>query len=386
MQHRIRSLLVAVAACSALACAWDYDTLRDEHRGLPGVHELLVGRYERRSVAFYRDRVARMEKHLAAQPDDQGAIDNYAVALFRIGQPEQAIAVMEDKERRFPNQYTTASNLATFHMLRGDHALAVPLLEKALRINPNAHFGREEYQLQLARFLVDETARKAKPLMDFTGFDPREGEDDFKHEIEFGSGPATAEEAKARQAIIGMIRFGTDQSPDLFYALGNSLLRSGDRHLAARAYWRAIEAGHPQQAELETLAELALSRVPWARDEQAAQRALFAAERKAGEAWAKAYMDFAETLIARGVDPDVENHYAEFYYRHGGATMPGSWTTGWHEWLFSRQFAIAIGIVLTVIVLIFTLVGCLMMYLWRLGCHSASPVDRDLGPAGDRAT
>ncbi len=40
--------------------------------------------------------------------------------------------------------------------------------------------------------------------------------------------------------VTGMLRFGTDESPDLYFALGDLLALRGDKNLACRAYQRAI--------------------------------------------------------------------------------------------------------------------------------------------------
>jgi tetratricopeptide (TPR) repeat protein len=318
----------------ARACIWDYDTLRDEQRGLPGVAEALAGRFEKRSLFFYQDRVARMQAHLQSKPDDLAAIDNYAVALFRVGQTDRAVAVLLDKEKRFPDQYTTASNLATFYMLSGDSASAIPLLEKALRINPDAHFGREEYQLKLARHLVDLAAHPGEiPESDFLGVRwysqpasmPSGTTRPFVPRIVSRSGKEV--DAKAIDAIVGMIRFGTEQSPDLFLALGNQLRLRGDQHLAVRAYSRAIELGHPQ-ADLIREAAGAAVRLLHPESTLEAQIEEFNVDRKQAAVWADAYMAYADQLIRDGRNPDDESLYTAFYRDNGPATPTVGFTLG----------------------------------------------------------
>ena len=45
--------------------------------------------------------------------------------------------------------------------------------------------------------------------------------------------------------IVGMLRFGTGDSAELYYVLGELLAAKGDTFLAYRAYKRAIEFHHP---------------------------------------------------------------------------------------------------------------------------------------------
>ena len=326
--------VILLTAIPASACMWDYDTLRDEQKGLPGVLEILSGRYEQRSLFFYRDRIEKMRKLLAAKPDDQAAIDNLAVALYRTNEKDNAIAVLLDKEKRFPDQYTTSSNLATFYMLSGDSASAVPLLEKAIKINPDAHFGREKYQLQLAKFLVEAAKQKEYPTDDFLGTTLLQAAES-RYTNWSKPGDLASEDAKAMQGILGMIRFGTDGSPDLWYALGNLLMKKGDRHLAVRAYNRAIETGHPRANEIKDLAKTAESSISEGQPVMPTPEQI-RKERDAGMAWSREYMAYTDNLIRAGKDPENESNFESFYDRAGRATIPVPFD--WREWFNAHRF------------------------------------------------
>ena len=58
------------------------------------------------------------------------------------------------KEKIKPGMYETNANLGTFHILAGDFELGLPLIDKALSIKPNAHFGRERYQKWLVEYAM----------------------------------------------------------------------------------------------------------------------------------------------------------------------------------------------------------------------------------------
>src|SRR6187402_393045 len=94
-RHLTLVLAVSVIAPPALACLWDNDTLRDERRGLPGIAEILSGRFEHHSEFFYRDRMKKMEARLAAEPNDLAAYDNLAVAREKLGDIPAAIEVIQ---------------------------------------------------------------------------------------------------------------------------------------------------------------------------------------------------------------------------------------------------------------------------------------------------
>ncbi len=88
-----------------LACLWDDDTLRDERRGMPGIAEILAGKWEKHSSYFYEQRVNAMKQRIASHPNDFDAYDNLAVAHEKLGDPVAAIAVMLEKEKLQPSAY-----------------------------------------------------------------------------------------------------------------------------------------------------------------------------------------------------------------------------------------------------------------------------------------
>lgn len=318
------SLVMCLLAVPALACLWDYDTLRDERRGLPGVAEVLAGKWERHSASFYRHRVERMKQLLASDPGNLAAYDNLAVAHEKLGDPETAIAVMERKEAVKPGEYTTAANLGTFYLHQGDLDNGIRHIERALTINPDAHFGREEYQLRLARYLRDiRTSGGPHPPEDFLGLSylvvDADGSVAASPLIAIGRPDQLAERGlkpNVFDGVVGMIRFGTGKSPDLFYALGNLLVLRGDKHLAYRAYQRAIEYEHPRAADIAILAERVHTYIS---SEQSASAKTIEREHADADAWVAAYQQFEDGLIRAGKDVEDESNYAAFYAEHGAA-------------------------------------------------------------------
>ncbi len=138
----------------ALACLWDRDTLAMETRRFPGAAKLIAGHFLQRSQAYFewrlKDRRARIEK----DPDDLAAYDDLAVALDKLGRPAEAIALMVEKETRKPGLYETAANRGTFHIHAGQFEEGLVHLRRALEINPDAHFGRERYQVWLVEYSI----------------------------------------------------------------------------------------------------------------------------------------------------------------------------------------------------------------------------------------
>lgn len=246
-----------VEAWPVLACIWDRDTLAQERSRFPSALELITGRFPRHSEEFYRWRIQDRLKKLEDLPQEPSLYDDLAVAYEKTGDHQSAIEWILRKERLRPGLYETYANLGTFYIHAGRYAEGLPYIEKAIRINSNAHFGREVYQRHLVEYLMrkvkngklalpiesdDEAPRDARPvgfarfLMEKTA-SPTDAEGAaFRY--------LPAEEAeRAVKGILGMMRFGNYRSPVLLEALGDLLGRGLDlsdaKQLAARAYLKA---------------------------------------------------------------------------------------------------------------------------------------------------
>lgn len=247
----------------ARACLWDRDTMKEESLGLKDVADIVGGRIRKHSAFFYEQKVAYTRPLLVGPRATAALYDDLAVAYDKLGRTDEALAVMADKESRFPGAYTTASNTGTFYSHRGDHDRALEHLRKALAMNPNAHFGREKYQIMLVEYLRRLQDRPSCSSVDFLGLDfvrqPETSDgceripqklDDFA--LRDGSAERLRQAGLAEDvlvAIAGLIRFGSgDRSPHLWFALGNVLGLRGHKHLALRAYRRAEVLSHPMPA------------------------------------------------------------------------------------------------------------------------------------------
>lgn len=138
----------------ALACLWDYDTLKQERATFPGTLELITGKFLRHSPEFYRWRIRNRMQRLETETSNAGLYDDLAVAYQKTGQTDKAIETMLAKEKKFPGLYETYSNLGTFYILKGEFAKGLPYIDQALTINPDAHFGREKYQKWLVEYAM----------------------------------------------------------------------------------------------------------------------------------------------------------------------------------------------------------------------------------------
>ena len=158
----------ALFAAPAL-CLWDYDTLEAEAKGLPGLTEAITGRFDRFPPRYYEMRLERCATAIEQGSRDLDLFDNAGVACDRLGRGDEAIEWMRKKREILDelenagqadddHRYRYLANLGTFYAHRWlrngknqdvleDIDLARTRISEAIELNPDAHFGRERYQL-----------------------------------------------------------------------------------------------------------------------------------------------------------------------------------------------------------------------------------------------
>lgn len=242
------------------SCFWDYDTVEMERMQFPDVIELISGKFLRHSPEFYRWRIEDREEKLKSFPDSLELYNDLAVAYSKIGNDSKAIQIILKKDKIAPNNYTTYANLGTFYIHNGQLEKGIEYIDKAIAINPDAHFGREIYQKYLVEY-VQSKMKNGKVVLPLSpGFDTSRGVFPIKTFNNFYSflsnkyhnksgdnlkskSLPNKELQKAIKGIMGMMKFGNYDSPVLLEALGDLLMangwKKGARQLAARAYFKA---------------------------------------------------------------------------------------------------------------------------------------------------
>lgn len=332
MRSLARPLIVALllsAPAPATACLWDRDTLLMERRRFPGALELITGKFLRHSAAFYEWRVADRRRRLAEKPGDLALRDDLAVALDKLGRHDEAIAVARETEKLAPDRYETHANLGTFLIHAGRLEEGLKHIDRAIAINPDAHFGREVYQRHLVAYVLEKRrmagGRVPLPLARSEGpFEALHG--DFADYLrrQLPGPPETLpleERRKALKGVLGMMRFGRHDSPVLLEAAAHLLsnnpfdVREDAKALAARAYLRAAAAVDDPAARkaYRALAEEVL-RAQLERGKRvtlAAVEAQLAREVAAAEAWiARVHADERRWIeVSVDVDARFERKY-----------------------------------------------------------------------------
>jgi tetratricopeptide (TPR) repeat protein len=306
-----------------------------ERLRFPGVLEIITGKFVRHSKAYYEWRVVDRKRKLQSKPNDPALIDDLAVAYAKLGRPEEGIPLLEQVLASHPNRYETLSNLGTLLFFAGRLDESKHTIRRALEINPDAHFGRERYQLLLTEYLqqsgkqtegvmcADERYQHVAPL-GFAHFvlKARFGEAEQFHGYREWLPEHLEELRKASQGVLGMMHFADYQSPILLEALGDLLMHgqldASATQLAARAYLSAAKGSDdPGTAQkFRKMAEQVLaSHIDFHENPDrhfAELEAKFAGDIDAASAWFADIEAKEKRWIADNRDVDAE--FARVYY------------------------------------------------------------------------
>ena len=210
--------------------------------------DIITGNFPRHSREFHQWRVTETQKLLGKAPANLPLYDDLAVSQHKLGDHAGAIETMKTKQKLRPGVYETYSNMGTFLIYTGDLSKALGFINKALSINPNAHFGREKYQKWLVEWVIaGKPALSDQPWSSKQGY-PATGYAGFvlsKQSLPAGEAMSKQLRRDAIKGIVGMMRFADFDNPILQEALGD-LLCTGQvdtvsAHLAALTYLHASQ-------------------------------------------------------------------------------------------------------------------------------------------------
>lgn len=238
-------------AVGGQACPWDTETYTAEAKSLPCVLDAVLGTYPKHSQAFYLARIRAADAVLNWVPGHMDSLDMKGVALLKLKRFSEAEAVMLRRAQLAPAAYASHANLGTLYTFTSQWTKALEAIDKALQIEPKAHFGREKYHRQLVVFLRD---LQVDPTL-------AERENFLRIAVDSKDRLVGSQEAFNRagvkddafDALVAMIAvYGADGLSHVYFALGEILALRGHRRLAWTAYQRAIELKHPRSKEIAT--------------------------------------------------------------------------------------------------------------------------------------
>src|SRR5437016_2152470 len=130
-------------------------------------------------------------------------------------------------------RYETLANLGSFYVHSGQLEKGLEYIDRVLRINPDAHFGREKYQKLLVEYVLTrrQNGTLVLPLANLGKWQNGTFDDGFALFLRKKVNAEKLTDADRKDAIrgiLGMMRFGSHESAILLEALGNLLSQSRD--------------------------------------------------------------------------------------------------------------------------------------------------------------
>lgn len=352
----------ALLPVNGMACIWDRDTLAMEGKGLPDTVNVLIGRFERQPPAYYEMRLARVAALIRAGKGQLADYDDAGAAADRLKRGDEAIEWMREKKKRLDSLgagdpahkehlYRYHANLGTFHAHRwlgpgasrerlDDLKAAREHIARAIAINPDAHFGRERYQLMAIDWLLAPPAVEGHPsqwtIISRPGEMPRGR--NFLEKAGFGD---------AVKGLSGLVVLGAAwESLDIFAALAYALDDQGHSGLGYLAQLRMRELVGQGRKSLhpaidgEKLTNLVtyFGDLHQRRDQS---RRYFEPARQAAEAWHAHRTAFMTARLNQGRHPDTDPGFWQGYEELPGIDLPDK--TLWEkllDWLQQNFFVL----------------------------------------------
>ncbi|WP_197167684.1 hypothetical protein [Neorhodopirellula pilleata] len=373
---------------AAFACLWDRDTPTEEASGMPEVVAVVTGRFPRNPPLYYRMRLDRVTLHLESIPGDLIAYDDAGVACDRLGRNDDAISWMDKKRGELDkldqsqpevreHLYRYHANLGTFLVHRwivqgADRARidevksACDEIAKALEINPDAHYGREKYQLQAMRWIVDPPQTHTwQELPNFL---------DWSFQDIYGERTDPEEADQAVRGLVGLISLGNAwESIDVFHALNVALQRDsvgfspgrdgGRNSLAYLAWLRCIElvdsgrgSFFPDSPQGESLK--ALLPQPGFVKAELLLDPTYRQLRSEADDWHAERLAFMSQRLEAGRHPDTDPSFWDGYTERPSPKLPSiSVPDAYHAWRDRRETLFLVVVFGTPLLLL----GCVAM-------------------------
>ena len=330
----------------------DSDSLATQAAQLPQTLRVITGRFERNPPLFYQMRIERERANLQTNPRQLGLYDDIGVALDKLGRDDEALQTMKAKRAVLPafnphdksNReawYRTFANAGTFRAHRflksgapveklGEMKTARAQIKRAIEIKPNAHFGRERYQLMAMDWIIARKSGKTKKTLG----EWIAGRDEWKP-FTYNETLAQTGRKRAVEGLSGLVVLGGAwQSPDVFEALAASLNASDGvtlRYLALKRAQELLDADKPSRGDLNDK----IGEEIWADNYETIHvnlqnyprlDNLFSKLRADADSWNSARQNWVTAKLQTGAHPDTDANFWSGYTENQAPSIDIKWT------------------------------------------------------------
>jgi tetratricopeptide (TPR) repeat protein len=326
---------------------------------IPGIVEVIVGRFPRNPALYYQLRIERCQKELAANPKLLALYDDISVAYDKLGKSGEALSWIEKKRPYIPASDTEAlyryfANAGTFRAHRwlregakderiGELEQAHAEIAKAIALKPDAHFGREAAQLQAMNWILKEHTSQSLAYFIYHSATLEKLRD---------TAPLTNSPDKTLLGLAGLVVLGNAwESVDVFGALAGQLNKRGDAKVAYLAELRCRELIRAGKKSLFEGAKLPESLHGSGKDylvtpasrhwlgitNQDNVATKFNELRTEAESWQAARTAFMEARLKTGHHPDTDPHFWDGYQDSSAPSLDIPWhkeaSANFRNWL-----------------------------------------------------
>lgn len=323
------------------------------------IDDVIHDKYEKNSNEYYLYRIEKDENLLKNNKDNLILYDNLAVGYNQIGNSEKALNLykikrnlMETREFDKQNWYRYYANLWTFLIHdwigrwfknqndQGGKDLVIEwrdYIKKAIEINIDAHFWRENYQLIANNWIIESFSNKEfmlrnnmlwKLTLDLRILESINNNRESCGRAYYDIYPEVKKQWKsidkqitdscpmALKWVVWMIRLGWGPNPYSFSTIGDILVSMGEYKLAFASYARSIQMKHPNTEKIIVYMErLAQKIYPELSQKIGYQKLLdqFNSDYKVWNDWSNNYLEYQKKIIIEWKDPTLENAYDDFY-------------------------------------------------------------------------
>ena len=302
-------------------------------------------------------RIARERAALAGAPKQFGLYDDIGVALDKLGRDDEALQTMNAKRALLPafnandkaNKeawYRTFANEGTFRAHRflkagapverlDEMKTARAQIKRAIEIKPDAHFGRERYQLMAMDWII---ARKSGKTKDTLG--QWIARSDKWKQVDGSQTLASSGRKHAVEGLSGLIVLGGAwESPDVFEALGSALETTDAVTLRYAAFQRVREIqkqgkrslSHPDMVYWNG-ADVAPSSLEYVGigirwKNEAPMEKLFINLRRDADNWNRDRQEWMTAKLKTGAHPDADANFWQGYTETAPPSLAIEWAS-----------------------------------------------------------
>jgi tetratricopeptide (TPR) repeat protein len=241
-----------LAPTEASACGWSYESYHEESVALPCVFAVLIGDFPQHTIEYYETQIQAANAALSWSPHWLEGLQLKGLALMKLTRYQEAEEVFLRHLKIDPDGYASHANLGTLYTFTGDYARSLEHIDRALQIEPKAHFGREKYHRRLVVYLkeVTDPATHTKNFLGFEITNKQRNKGDKEALLKIYQDHNIGDDAF--DALSSMISvYGAKNLAELYLAFADLLALSGKPKLAWTAYKKAIELKHPRSKEIQ---------------------------------------------------------------------------------------------------------------------------------------